>query len=453
MSEDIGMHETVRLGSVRMENFRCFKECTFELHPDVTVFVADNGKGKTSILDGIRLLLEMCVKAVVPEADLVGIREEDIRWHVNEHDVREVCLPTFASTTSKIYGSEVSWEHRRTSVSRKTQDRHQETDELLDAVASAGKRMAEAEISMPLLAHYEATRTARIPDGKDAGPTMSVSPNRITGYDDCFQPIGSFARFVNWYQSASESLEKKSVFSKTINYARLLASVNDAVDVVLAPTSWTRLHWNYQGSFLQVEHKDGRRLPASVMSDGVRTTLAIVADIAHRCCRLNPHLEHEARLKTSGVVLIDEIDLHLHPGWQQQIVDLLREAFPRLQFVMTTHSPQVLSALDNESIRIVQIQDGIANITTPEYQTRGVESADILARIMGIDPIPKVPEAGMVRRYRSFIEDRLTSSDDARAVWDELIGHFKATHPVIKELERLERFFTFKDKRKEGGKE
>ena len=86
-------------------------------------------------------------------------------------------------------------------------------------------------------------------------------------------------------------------------------------------------------------------VPFNYLSDGYRNMVAMVADIAHRASRLNPHFDSESAKKTQGIVLIDEIDLHLHPKWQRRVVDDLQEAFPNIQFVATTHSPFIIQSL------------------------------------------------------------------------------------------------------------
>ncbi len=88
-----------------------------------------------------------------------------------------------------------------------------------------------------------------------------------------------------------------------------------------------------------------RSLPFSYLSDGYRNMLAMAADIAVRCVTLNPHLKGKSSAKTPGVVLIDEIDLHLHPRWQRRVVDDLLRTFPKIQFFGTTHSPFVIQSL------------------------------------------------------------------------------------------------------------
>src|SRR5207249_2270078 len=123
----------------------------------------------------------------------------------------------------------------------------------------------------------------------------------------------------------------------------VITAVREATRIVLEPTGWSDLTWPLGQRSLGVRHRDHGLLPLSVLSDGVRNMVALVADLARRCASLNPHLGEAVAQLTPGVLLIDEVDMHLHPRWQQQVVDLLRRAFPSLQMVLSTHSPHVLS--------------------------------------------------------------------------------------------------------------
>lgn len=99
---------------------------------------------------------------------------------------------------------------------------------------------------------------------------------------------------------------------------------------------------------LRSEGQEARLLTAGQLSSGFRTMLAVAMDLARRMAALNPHMENPT--ESPGVVLIDEIDLHLHPRWQQLVIKGLVEAFPNVQFIMSTHSPQVLTTLREENI-------------------------------------------------------------------------------------------------------
>ena len=118
-----------------------------------------------------------------------------------------------------------------------------------------------------------------------------------------------------------------------------------------------RAYFNIERDQLMVQFAD-RELLLHLLSDGYHSMVSMVADIAIRAARLNPHLAEEAALKTPGVVLIDELDLHLHPKWQRRVVGDLLKAFPMVQFVATTHSPFIIQSLpDSEDVRLVNLDD------------------------------------------------------------------------------------------------
>ena len=107
---------------------------------------------------------------------------------------------------------------------------------------------------------------------------------------------------------------------------------------------------------LVIRYKDGAvsYLPVRLLSDGIRTILNMVADIAYRMAVLNPQLLGNIVRDTDGIVMIDELDMHLHPSWQQRIMQDLTRIFPKLQFVVTTHAPSILANVHKENIRIIK---------------------------------------------------------------------------------------------------
>ena len=172
--------------------------------------------------------------------------------------------------------------------------------------------------------------------------------------------------------------------------------------------------------------------------------IALVADVAHRCVRLNPQFGLEAARRTPGVLLIDEVDMHLHPGWQQEVIGLLTQAFPLVQLIVTTHSPQVLSTVDRDSIQMISVENGVGTLRKPEHQTRGVESADVLAKVMGVHTVPRVEEALWLSAYRALVQEGHDQSPRAIALHHRLINHFGDEHPVMHEVATLRRLQEFK---------
>ncbi|MFW6002081.1 MAG: hypothetical protein ACOCQD_01970, partial [archaeon] len=147
-------------------------------------------------------------------------------------------------------------------------------------------------------------------------------------------------------------------------------------------------------------------------------------------------------------VLIDEIELHHHPSWQQKIIDSLQWAFPYIQFIVTTNSPQVLSTVDNNSIRIISKSNrGSQYIETPQFQTRGIDSSYILAVLMGVDPKPDIQEVRDLNEYIVLIENNEIEREKAKDLRKKLETHFGKDHYVILDCDRLIRMQKFKQRK------
>lgn len=281
---------------------------------------------------------------------------------------------------------------------------------------------------------------------------------QVDAYLDGLDPSSSYSSFVAWFEAVVREAQNERVSGVASPHRpqQLLDAVRQAIDIVLAPSGWRRLDWDFIASEVVAEHEESGRLPVSLLSDGIRNLIAMVADLAHRCARLNPHLGAAAARETPGIVLIDEVDMHLHPGWQQTLLDGLSAAFGQVQFIVTTHSPQVLSAVNAESIRIIELHDGVGVARAPRQQTRGVVSADVLASVMAVDPIPDVFEWQELQRYHALIEDGAWEGEEASGLRVRLEEHYGSAHPVILDCDRLIRFQALRLRRqaseaREGG--
>ena len=129
--------------------------------------------------------------------------------------------------------------------------------------------------------------------------------------------------------------------------------------------------------------RDGRTILVRLMSDGERGVLALVLDLTRRLVQGNPEME-DPIAESEAVVLIDELDLHLHPKWQRQIVGKLTATFPRCQFIATSHSPQVVASMNPEQVHLLTT----AGVVPPD-RTRGVDSNWILRHLMEADDRPE----------------------------------------------------------------
>ncbi|MFN6817376.1 AAA family ATPase, partial [Proteus mirabilis] len=176
--------------------------------------------------------------------------------------------------------------------------------------------------------------------------------------------------------------------------------------------------------------------------------VSLITDIARRILTLNPNLDNP--LDSYGIVVIDEIELHLHPKWQQNVVNALLKSFKNVQLVITTHSPQVLSTIDKKNIRMfVKNDQGEMRSVSPTFQTKGVKSADVMARIMGADSIPDVKEARDVDEFSQLLSEG--KKDDALSLLDELKLHFGEEHPVILDCENSIKIYELKERIRNKG--
>jgi predicted ATP-binding protein involved in virulence len=456
------MMDNLRLDRVGISNYRCFAECDVRLHPKLTVFVAENGRGKTAILDALSIALGPVVDEFTGIRQWARIESGDVR-QVRQDGYMAAQVPTALSARGVIDGESLEWQVRRAVASTSGRTSTRDSTQLRKGAAalkgrldSYSKHERKLPPPLPLIAYYGTGRLwaeQRLTEGRRRRDPSPLG--RLSGYQDCLSSASSFKAFAAWYGYMMNAARNPTSVAADPNEnpVKLLAAVRDATRVVLDPTGWTDLDWDFppqgdesqtSGGQLVVEHPLHGKLPLSRLSDGVRNMIALVADVAHRCVRLNPHFGIEAARSTPGVLLIDEVDMHLHPGWQQEVVGLLQQAFPRLQLVVTTHSPQVLSTVDSESIYMLSITDGKGALDQPAYQTRGVESADVLARVMGVHAVPKVKEAQWLSLYRALVQAGEDDTPEAKKLLIRLVDHFGEQHPVMHEVNTLQRLQQFK---------
>jgi predicted ATP-binding protein involved in virulence len=437
------------LKSLTVQNFRCFSDCSVDFHPELTVLVSRNGQGKTTLLDATAIALAPFVKTISQQQDMQGLQYRDIR---QLPDGEKVDLAEVHSQAEADDGV-VSWSRSRRGDTPLGRTSIKDTRQLLD-LAQRQRTHAEQDTAslLPFVGYYGTGRRWVEAEG---GSKLDFRSDRYSGYDDCLAGNAAYTSIVAWYRRMFEAAGSKPVFGEqpAAPPERLLAAVNSSVKEVLQEdTGWGGLHWDREQQRLCVEHATHGVLPLSFLSDGIRNTAVLVADVAHRCARLNPHLGEEAAQGTHGLLMIDEVDLHLHPEWQQTIVGALRRTFPQMQLVLSTHSPQVLSSIDVASIRIFRTDHEGAMVTAPKFQTRGVESADVLSEIMGVDPVPAVAEAKLYREYRALIDDGMYDSPEALPLRDELVRHFGVAHPLMLDADRLIRFTAFQRERTSKGR-
>ena len=162
----------------------------------------------------------------------------------------------------------------------------------------------------------------------------------------------------------------------------------------------------------------GHQEDFNTLSDGERSFICLFADIARRMCILNPALGDRVIEESEGIVLIDELDIHLHPEWQRRIVHGLQKAFPKVQFIVTTHSPQILGEVTSD--RIYLLQDRA--LTHPAYDAFGMTSDAVLRRIMGTTDMNAEVKALLEEGFRAVDENNYEKASGFLRQAEEKIG-------------------------------
>ena len=200
------------------------------------------------------------------------------------------------------------------------------------------------------------------------------------------------------------------------------------------------VQFNLDTHELDILYRDGNsdreRYPMKELSDGYKNTLSMVADIAYRMAVLNPWLLDDVLKETTGIVLIDEIDLHLHPQWQQRIIGDLRTIFPKVQFIVSTHAPLVINSVKKENLLILTDQQAVE----PQNEVFGRDANAILSSVMGASERPSEIKQMFQSVYDAIDEQRY---DDAALTLQQIEDKIGSADPeltsaqVSLELERM----------------
>ncbi len=431
------------VSKIRMQNFRCYTDFTMQFSPKVTVIVAENGRGKTAILDGLAITMAPYL-AAFPGIKARNFQPNDVRMVVDVPQTQDelqikrmkYLLPVVLETEVKADdGKAYSWKRELKSVKGKT------SSVSAKFVSDYGKRIADElnqpgdqDIILPVLGYYG---TSRMWNDSSLLKRKKVDLSRSSGYVECLEPSGSYNTFAQWFRYATESaLEYDHIIAeKKLNkknpYREILNAINKAIVTCIQSMGWTDLKYSFAAQNLLICHPEKGELPLEAMSDGARSVISMAADIAYRMARLNPDMGEDVTLKTSGVVLIDEVDMHLHPSWQQTVVNDLVKAFPKVQFIVTTHSPQVLTSVPAECIRILHWDNDLVDIEEPTFSL-GAESGQLLRDIQHVESRPgSLPIVQALQRYLQLVNEDKWDSEEALALRETLDRWSQGREPAL----------------------
>jgi len=405
----------MKLTSLRLENFRCFEALDLDLDEDVTLLLGLNASGKTAILDALAIALGAWLGGTAQARDEDRpIARTDARLVRQETKGLPTANPSFPVTVQAagtIGGNATSWRRELLHEGGPTIDDAAGVHSYADLAEKAATHDPRAEL--PLIAYYG---TGRLWVQEREHPSSLVLGSRMQGYASCLEPAFNTRLFQQWMAwREDDRLQRLAVAHERGD--DLSAVESPHLDAVVGAArscleGARRLFYSANHKELRIELDDGRILPFERLSDGQRSLVVLAADLAWRAAQLNPHHGKDAPHRTAGVVLIDEIELHLHPSWQRRVIDDLRKTFPRVQFVITTHSPQVISTADAKWLRLLH-EDTVGRVG----YAHGKDTNAILYEIMGVPERPRWMEEKLATLERLIEEDDLAA---ARALIEQL---------------------------------
>ena len=334
----------MRVAHLKLANVRAIKAAEFNFSPSFNLIVGVNGVGKTTVLDA----LGECLSSVI--RNTYGHRSGNKIFSTD--DVR-VGADILSSTCGVMHGTS-KYPTYVTVLRGALTDNGTRPDVDLD---SGGALLAVLFSSRRASVSKRAPLRTQAAGGIRSAVAQALA-NRESNFRECAE----------WMYAQQEiGLEQPAIKS-------ILGELERTVSTILPGYSNLRAKGGKRAELL-IDH-GGTPLSVSQLSDGERSIFAMVFDLTRRLVQANPSMVSPTT-EAEAVVLIDELELHLHPEWQRHIIAKLREAFPRCQFIATTHSPQIIGELDHDHIHI--ISDGDVYSPTHSY---GVDSSRVLQEIM-----------------------------------------------------------------------
>lgn len=409
------MPPSFRIASLRFSGYRGLRDVTLDLTNErLAVFVGVNGAGKTSILDGTASLLSWLVARVrnpqgrgfiIPDTDVhnddpvttIWAVLDAPGWELDQSDPSWLIVKVRTGRRPSPSSSFTSLEHLRP---------------FAEAIR-AGLTQRPAEASVPLVALYPVNRAVLdIPLRIKKAHRF----DQLGAYEGALERATSnFRLFFEWFRGR-EDVENEARLDAPDHRDRELAAVRMAVEMLMPGFKGLRV----RRTPLRMTVDKGREtLRVDQLSDGEKCVLALVGDLARRLALANPGLADP--LQGAGIVLIDEVELHLHPGWQRRVVPGLMKAFPNCQFLLTTHSPAVLSEVPNDAVFLLD-QDAQGVTSVRPLDTYGRDANTLLEDVFDAPTRPPRVTKALDRLFAALQVGRLEEAQTRLDTLELLIG-------------------------------
>lgn len=410
----------MRIENIAFSNFRCFEDYRLDFKKGINLLFGANGSGKTTILRGMKIAMSSFFSGFSDaNTRFIGIADSDFMSEVAD-DTESLERPVvieYEFTNFGQLGLSRSGKKNRTSIAG--------IKPLRDASKELYQQLAaedDGSIALPLFAAFS-TEDIHSSRKLDKSVFAKYFQPRSFGYYECLQGDGFFDYWM--YRLLVLAEGQKSMMEIDV--------VQNAIAKALGPDGCNII----SGMSIRPMKKkvffhyvDGREVEASNLSDGYKRLVNIVTDLSIRCCLLNgKKYGVDCCNQTSGTVLIDEVDQHLHPELQSVVLKSLHDTFPELQFVVSSHAPMVMSSvMTNSENEVLHLQYKDNAYTASPISTYGLDATTILEMYMGRKARVAEVEEKLKQLFDLIDSERYAEAKD---MLNELTGEFGNTLPEI----------------------
>ncbi len=396
----------MKINKIYIENYRCFEKLDISLNEHMTLLVGKNGAGKSTVLDAIAVAVSTFLMGI-DGAISRSIRKEDAKYNFYEMDNIVDAQHQFpvVITAHGTCGESTELEWTRTLNSANGKTTHVNAVQLISFAKEVQSRIMDGDpnLILPLISYYGTGRLYAQKKEKKESDSLQMF-NRQVGYLDCMAAESNEKMMLGWFEKMTmkslQQQQKTGIVEKSLQLKVVEEAICSCFKAISGYTS-ADLFFDLDTHRIMIEYTEKgngakRKFALNEMSDGYKNTLSMIGDIAYRMAVLNPQLGEQVLMQTPGIVLIDEIDLHLHPQWQQMILMDLQRIFPSIQFIVTSHAPAVIHSVEKEHIRILDKEEVFA----PNAQTYGRDTNSILREVMQVSERPEE----VSKKFKSFYE-------------------------------------------------
>ncbi len=409
------------LEKISLKNYRAIKELEIKLKPGINLLIGDNGAGKTSVLEGIAVALGGLF-VNVEGVSTKNIVKEDVRMLVDEagdsSTLVTYCEPVCAGCTFKTSdGESFSWNRVKEEIS----STHTKIDD--KSVCAWMKKITnQAESFLPLISFQSAARAWKVKRGDFGTELKKKLDDRRCGYIGCLDSSMDVKSIQQWCMKQEIlALNKGKTISEYEAFKHIISTfMKEISELDEAPEIY------YSPQFSELVYRDNRKeMTISKLSAGYQSLLWMIMDLAYRVCLLNPKLCEKKQIK--GIVLIDEADMHLHPKWQWNIIKALSATFAKVQFVIATHSPIVISSAKEANLILLDENQEVTYL--PECYGYAVE--DVLCYRQESVSRPKNVKM-IIDQINEFVEEE--HFDQAENALEQLRGMLGEDNSEFKKM-------------------